>query len=159
MFSNSKIRLLYANLYNLNNFKHITMYLNGYNIRDNYNSIKEILNFKRLDMFSYKLKKSGIRTQFLLDITKIILKISKSKPCKDNTDIVMFKEMNFNGIIDETNCLQMDGAYKFRINKILETHKNLKSINFTCPIRKEVNCNFVECELSYNKEFGEKKVR
>ncbi|KAL9645161.1 hypothetical protein ABK040_002364 [Willaertia magna] len=65
--------------------------------------------------------------------------------------------MNFNGIIDETDCLQMDGVYKFGINKILETHKNLKSINFTCPIRKEVNCNFVECELSYNKEFGGKR--
>ncbi len=55
MFSTPVIRVLSAQINNLEAFKSITLYADGHDNRINWNSMYKIDSFKRSDLFSYKL--------------------------------------------------------------------------------------------------------
>ncbi|KAG0999967.1 hypothetical protein G6F27_013786 [Rhizopus arrhizus] len=64
MFSNMRIRLLSALQKNPGEFRHITMFLDGHDTRVSYSGESSAA------MYSYKLKKSGFRTQ-MVDIPNL----------------------------------------------------------------------------------------
>ncbi len=79
LFSTPAIRVLSAHLNNPSEFQSITLYADGHDNQINYNSIFEIDRFKRTDLFSYKLKESGYRTQAMMDINGMWLSFSQTE--------------------------------------------------------------------------------
>ena len=62
-------------------------------------------------MYSYKLKKSGLHIQVCIDINGMVSFTSKSKPCKDNTDEVMFGKMKLEKYINKFDYVALDRIY------------------------------------------------
>lgn len=148
MFSSIKLRLLLAKVQNPPNFKQITMHLDGHDTRATY------IHGTSEELFSFKLKKSGFRTQVLMDLNSMILAVSKSEPCKDNNDGKMFCEMKIDKLINEHDCIALDGRYTLHILKYLESCDILDNSNFCSPIRKQRNVDLTSTEVVYNNEFG-----
>ena len=61
-------------------FRHVTLMIDGHDTR------VSVIGEKSKDMYSYKLKKSGLHTQVCIDINGMVLFTSRSAPCKDNSD-------------------------------------------------------------------------
>ena len=74
-------------------FKQVTLYLDGHDSRATYGEDKAA-------MYSYKLKKSGLRTQVAIDANGMVLFVSKSASCRDNNDGKMLQEMGIGKKID-----------------------------------------------------------
>lgn len=148
MFSTVKLRILLAKQKNPVNFKQITLHLDGHDTRASY------IHGGSEAQYSYKLKKSGFRTQVLTDIIGLILVVSKSEPCKDNNDGKMFHDMKINRLISEQDCIACDGGYTLSILKYLESCDVLNNSNFCSPIRKQRNIELTATEILYNREFG-----
>ena len=87
MFSNIKIRIISARQFNPDLFKHVTLILDGHDTRASYPMAD------KSSLYSYKLKKSGFRTQICTDINDMVLFVSKSVPCKDMNDGAMLTQM------------------------------------------------------------------
>ncbi len=84
-FSTPQIRVLHAKLNNPSEFKTITAYLDGHNTRIDYHNLYEIYESKK-HMFSFKLKKSGLKTQLVLNVMKFWIAVSDSVDCASNND-------------------------------------------------------------------------
>jgi hypothetical protein len=80
MFSNTRLRILLASEKNPQHFKHITLFLDGHDTRG------MIDNGDSSVYYSYKLKKSGFRTQVAIDVNDMVVYVSKSCPCAVNSD-------------------------------------------------------------------------
>src|SRR5207248_7738410 len=130
MFSNIKIRLYSARQFNPPLFKHVTLNLDGHDTRVAYPNVD------RASLYSYKLKKSGFRTQVCTDINNMVLFVSKSAPCRDFNDGTMFVQMKMETKIHELDCIALDGAYNLFINQVVEANDSISVRNFCCPIRK-----------------------
>lgn len=154
MFSNIKIRIINALLKNPDDFKHITLLIDGHDSNITYRNV----NISKSKFYSYKLKSSGLRTQIVCDVNEMIVYVSKSKSCKDNNDGTMFLNMNLEKNINTQDCIACDGAYTLFINKFLEKHictqKNITDDNFCYPIRKDKNIELNENEKKFNDKFG-----
>lgn len=148
MFSNVKIRILSAMIKNPQLFKQVTLHLDGHDTRG-----IEIGAKHKADYYSYKLKKSGFRTQVCIDINNMILYISESEPYGKNNDGSMFVNMSIENKVDKMDCLALDGGYNLYINQII-TNTELNNYNFIYPIRKEKNINLNSTEIEYNEQFG-----
>ncbi|OAQ25585.1 hypothetical protein K457DRAFT_1897638 [Linnemannia elongata AG-77] len=119
-------------------FKHITLLLDGHDTRATYRETKA-------KMYSYKLKKSGLRTQVCIDINHMVLFVSKSASCKGNNDGTMLVEMGLANKIHEMDC---------HISTLLEREDSLDVRNFCFPIRKKPGQDLDEHEAIFNTQFG-----
>jgi DDE superfamily endonuclease len=147
MFSTFPIRLISAKLKNPPLFPHVTLHLDGHDTRL---SCEEK---SSSDMYSYKLKKSGVRTQVCVDCNGMAILVSKSLPCKDNNDGTMLVGMKIYKHIHELDCIALDGGYTQYIKKIVEDTSMSKK-NFCYPIRKSRGKDLAQAEANYNKIFG-----
>ncbi|MGH7238590.1 MAG: hypothetical protein ACREHG_00840, partial [Candidatus Saccharimonadales bacterium] len=100
MFSNINLRILSAQEKNPPLFKHITLLLDGHDTR-----VSPLDGMDSKQMYSYKFKKSGLRTQVIIDMNEMVLWTSKSAPCKENSDGVMFTKMNLEKNMHELDCV------------------------------------------------------
>lgn len=153
MFSSIMLRLLCAQKYNPKEFKHVTLLIDGHDSKINYENV----NVSKRKLFSYKLKKAGVRTQICTDINGMIIYISNSKFCRDNTDGEMFLKMNLQNNIEEVDCMGFDGGYYYSIDKFIEqnkTNKKFKRENFIYPYRKIKKEKLSDNKLDFNEKFG-----
>ncbi|KAG9068281.1 hypothetical protein KI688_011876 [Linnemannia hyalina] len=146
MFSSLEIRIRTANWKNPPMFKHVTLYLDGHDSRTTYGEDKAA-------MYSYKLKKSGLRTQVAIDANGMVLFVSKSASCRDNNDGKMLQEMGIGKKINNMDCIALDGGYTQYIGDIVEKEK-LDERNFCFPIRKKRLQQLHEEESNFNAIFG-----
>jgi hypothetical protein len=147
MFSTFPIRLLSAKLRNPPLFPHVTLHLDGHDTRLTCEEKSST------EMYSFKLKKSGVRTQVCVDCNGMAILVSKSLPCKDNNDGSMLVGMKIHKHIHELDCIAVDGGYTQFIKKIVED-TDLSKKNFCYPIRKSRSKDLAQEEASYNKIFG-----
>ena len=146
MFSNIQIRILTAQQ-NPSIFKHVTLLLDGHDTRVN------LAGVDAAKMYSYKFKKSGLRTQVCTDNNGMILFILKSAPCGDSTDGVMLTKMKLEKYIHKLDSVGLDGGYTQHINKVVEG-SDLNMGNFCHPVRKSKGIDLSPDEVKYNKVFG-----
>lgn len=149
MFSSTKARILCAMANNPERFKHVTMFIDGHDTRASYINAKDHAMF-----YSYKLKKSGFRTQVCVDINGMILFLSRSAPCRDNNDGTMLAQMDLRNRINQTDCVGLDGGYTLFITSILASNEHLAKHNFVHPIRRTRNGDLSSDESKYNEVFG-----
>lgn len=150
MFSNIKIRILSSRLYNPSPFKHVTMFLDGHDSRIEYQNI----NIHKKELYSFKFKKPGVRTQVLTDINDMIIYVSSSKYCKNNVDGEMFLKMKVENIVEKEDCIAFDGGYYYYIDKFIESFVDYNYQNFIYPYRKSKNVELTNEKLEFNKMFG-----
>jgi hypothetical protein len=147
MFSNTRLRILQANEKNPVLFKHVTLFLDGHDTR----GIVE--NGSSVAYYSYKLKKSGFRTQVVSDINNMVLFVSKSYPCAVVNDGNMFVDMNVGKIMSSVECMAVDGGYTLKIPDAVAESK-LNKHNFSHPFRKAKDKELSDSEKTYNEQFG-----
>lgn len=59
--------------------------------------IYEDITMDKKDLYSWKLKKPGLNTQFIIDINKIVVFVSDSLSCRyNNDDKMLINNINFN---------------------------------------------------------------
>lgn len=137
MFLNIKIRILSAYIKNAENFKLITLLLDGHDSPIEYDK-PNISNQKR---WSYKLKTRGLRTQVVADINEVVVLLSKSELCGNSTDGGMFLNMKLYNKINKEDCIALDGGYSLFITHFVELcinkAKSLDDNNLFYPIRKK----------------------
>ncbi|OAQ22585.1 hypothetical protein K457DRAFT_25967 [Linnemannia elongata AG-77] len=146
MVSTLEIRIRTSNWKNPELFRHVTIMLDGHDSRATYGEDKAA-------MYSFKLKKSGLRTQVAIDANGMVLFASKSAPCRDNNDAKMLLEMNIGKKIDSMDCIALDGGYTNYIADLVEKEK-LEEHNFCFPIRKKRLQPLHEEESNFNALFG-----
>ncbi|KAI1288275.1 hypothetical protein EDD11_010048 [Mortierella claussenii] len=105
-------------------------------------------------MYSYKLKKSGLRTQVAMDCNGMALFVSKSSPCKDFADGTMLLAMKIDKKIHELDCIALDGGYPQFLRRLVDESDSLTLQNFAHPYRKKKNQDLTEEESQYNSTFG-----
>lgn len=113
MFSNIKIRVLSSLIKNPENFKNITLLLDGHGSTIDY-SKPDISAQKR---WSYKLKTSGLRTQVLSDINDMVIAVSKSELCGVSSDGGMFLNMKLYNKVNKRDVIAVDGGYTLFIKQ------------------------------------------
>ena len=128
-------------------FRHVTLMIDGHDTR------VTLIGEKSEQMYSYKLKKSGLHIQVCIDINGMVLFTSKSVPCKDNTDGVMFGKMKLEKYIDKLDCVALDGGYTQYLTKIT-SNTDLDMLNFCVPICKSKGVDLSDDEKTFNKSFG-----
>ena len=153
-FTNNIIRLLYAKLNNPIKIKNVTCYIDGYDSRIAYQDLR----FDKKRLFSHKFKKSGFRTQFLIDINRFIIFVSPSVPCNDYTDGQMFQNIKLEKYITQTDCLLLDGGYPLYIEKLIDLldsrGSDINQESFIYPFRKPNNEELSENQLQFNIEIN-----
>jgi hypothetical protein len=108
----------------------------------------------RAQYYSYKLKKSGFRTQVAMDVNGMILFVSKAAPCGLNNDGSMLTAMNLKQKVSHFDAVALDGGYYLYIDRVLEINPHLHRENFVTPIRKSRGVNLSADETIYNQLFG-----
>lgn len=139
-FSNKNIRLLNSYIKNPELTKHVTLLMDGHHNKIVYENVT----MNKLQLYSWKLKKPGLNTQFVIDLNEIVVFVSESLPCKDNNDDKMLiNNVDFNKFFTIYDNMCFDGLY---INTLLETIRkfstrnlDINTTNFTYPINKEKN--------------------
>jgi hypothetical protein len=106
MFSSAKVRIMCAKHANPGNFKHVTLLIDGHDSRATYINAAD-----RQSFYSYKLKKSGFRTQVCTDINSMVLFVSEAAACGVNNDGSMLSEMRLKGKVSKYDCVVLDGGY------------------------------------------------
>jgi hypothetical protein len=105
-------------------------------------------------MYSYKLKKSGLRTQVAMDCNGMALFVSKSASCKNNADGTMLLTMKLDKRVHELDCIAVDGGYPQFLKRLVHDSNTLTLQNFAHPYRKKKNMELTEDEALYNSTFG-----
>ena len=153
-FSSQYFRLLCAQLYNPDLVKHVTLLLDGHDSRISYNN----RDIPRPDFWSYKLRKPGLRTQFIIDVNEMVIYVSPSYPARNNTDGKIFEDIALEKILYETDNLCFDGGYVNHVNNIIEKYDekgfDITLKNFTFPFRKPQNEELSQEQVQFNKDFG-----
>jgi hypothetical protein len=149
MFSNVKIRVMSAREINPNEFKHVTMMIDGHDSRATYINASS-----RADYYSYKLKKSGFRTQVGMDINSMIMFVSKAAPCATNNDGSMLVSIDLSNKISRFDVVCVDGGYTLFINRILHMNTHLQIESFVTPVRRSRGVNLSAEEIAYNQLLG-----
>ncbi|KAL1932249.1 hypothetical protein VTP01DRAFT_9305 [Rhizomucor pusillus] len=75
--------------------------------------------------YSYKLKKSGFRTEVCTDINGMVLFVSDAAPCLTNNDGSMLSEMNLKGKVNKYDCVAIDGGYALFVDLVLANNPHL----------------------------------
>ena len=108
----------------------------------------------RADYYSYKLKKSGFRTQVGMDINGMILFVSRAAPCATNNDGSMFATMDLSNKISRFDVVCVDGGYTLYIDRIVQLNSHLQTESFVTPIRRSRGVNLSVDEIGYNQMLG-----
>jgi hypothetical protein len=87
-------------------------------------------------MYSYKIKKSGLRTQVTINVNSMVLFASKLASCCDNNDGKMLLEMGLGKRMHEMDCMALDGRYTQYIRDLVDKEKQ-EECNFCFPICKK----------------------
>jgi hypothetical protein len=148
MFSNITIRVLCAKGKNPDIFQSVTLHLDGHDTRVTY-----VDGESKTAMYSFKLKKPGLRTQVAMDINSMALWVSKSEPCSSFADGTMLLGMKIHKKMHSVDCMALDGGYTQYLKKLVEEDE-LSLCNFAHPCRKKRNQEQTEKEKTYNKTFG-----
>lgn len=154
-FSNKNIRLLSSYMKNPEISKHITLILDGHHNKIVYENVT----MDKDELYSWKLKKPGLNTQFVIDVNDVVVYVSESLPCKDNNDDLMFiNNINFNNFFTIYDNMCFDGLY---VNTLYETiakyslrNLDMKESNFTFPVKKLKNVDLNGEELLLNDCIG-----
>lgn len=149
MFSSTKGRIICARHNNPEGFKHVTLMLDGHDSRATY-----INGGDRSMFYSYKLKKSGFRTQVCIDVNGMVLFVSNSAPCASNNDGSMLAGINLKRKVGKYDCIALDGGYTLFVDRVIDTNPYLGKHNFVLPIRKQRGVSLTVEEAKYNKVFG-----
>jgi hypothetical protein len=155
MFSNVNIRNLSSKINNPVGFEHITLYLDGHHNR----ITLEDIDIDKTELYSYKLQKNGLNTQFIIDCNNMAIFISDSKECKMNNDDKMFiNNVYLNKFFSIDDCLCFDGLYENSLKEVIQKYNNaglrINIDNFCFPIRyynKKVD---KPDEIKYNNEIS-----
>ena len=147
MFSTPEIRMRSARWSNPKMFKHVTLLLDGHDTRATYGELKS-------EMYSFKFRKSGLRTQVCIDVNNMVVFVSKSESCKKHNDGTMLVDMGVAKRIHEVDCIGLDGGYPQHIPKLLEKEDTLDIRNFCFPIRKRTGQPLDEDEATFNTMFA-----
>ena len=155
MFSSTILRIINAKEINPIGFKNQTLFLDGHDSRIDY--LKK--DIKKRKFYSYKFKKSGLRTQVVCDINQFVIYVSESKPCRSYNDGQMFLDMKLEYKLNENDCLAFDGGYYYYVEKFIENcekkgNDRINISNFMFPIRKNKNEELTDNEVLYNETFG-----
>ncbi|KAF9429023.1 hypothetical protein BGZ76_001958, partial [Entomortierella beljakovae] len=148
MCSSITLRLLTSRSVNPEVFKHITLHIDGHDSRVAY------INADKATMYSFKLKKSGFRTQVCSDMNNMIVFVSLPAECRDFNDGTMLSRMAIEKKIHNLDCVALDGGYALNIHGIVESSDQLISANFSYPIRKTRGIELTDQEKKYNEMFG-----
>jgi hypothetical protein len=157
MFSNPIIRILTARIENNPAFNFGTMFLDGHDSRIEYGALEK---YPKSEYWSFKFKKSGVRTQVLMDCQELAIAVSKTLPSAPNSDIGMFKQMGCIPKIMEpsVDVLFFDGGYFLGMQEYIEKIQGkgyeFDESNFRTPIRKPRKKDLTGSELQYNSNFG-----
>lgn len=149
MFSSTKGRIICARHHNPEDFKHVTLMLDGHDSRATY-----INGGDRSMFYSYKFKKSGFRTQVCIDVNGMVLFVSESMPCATNNDGSMLASLNLKGKVGKYDCIALDGGYNLFIDRVIDTNPHLGKHNFVFPVRKQRGVDLTTGEAKYNRVFG-----
>lgn len=154
-FSNIKIRLLSSYIKNPDLFKQCTLIMDGHHNKITYENI----DCNKKDLYSWKLKKNGLNTQFVIDNNNMVLYISESLPCKNNNDDVMFiNNVKLNNFFKYSDCLCFDGLYTNTLEQVIDKYNNINfninDDNFIFPIKKQKNIKLNNDEEIFNKQLG-----
>lgn len=155
MFSNVNIRNLSSRIKNPDNYKHVTLFLDGHHNR----ITLEDIDIDKTDLYSYKLQKHGLNTQFVIDCNDMAVFISESKECKMNNDDKMFiNNVHLNKFFSINDCLCFDGLYENSLNEVIQKYTNaglrINIDNFCFPIRNYNKKVENSDEIQFNKELG-----
>ncbi|KAF9344595.1 hypothetical protein BGX26_004143, partial [Mortierella sp. AD094] len=148
MFSTITIRLIAAKEKNPPLFQHVTLHIDGHDTRATCDGEPKV------KMYSYKLKKSGLRTQVAMDCNGMALWVSKSASCKSNVDGTMLLAMKLDKRIHTMDCVALDGGYAQFLKKFVDESDNLTMLNFAHPFRKKKHHKLSEAESHYNATFS-----
>ncbi len=148
MFSTITIRLLSAKQKNPPLFSHVTLHLDGHDTRATYEGESSA------EMYSYKLKKSGLRTQVAMDCNGMALWVSKSASCKNNADGTMLLAMKMDKKVHQMDCIAVDGGYTQFLKRLVEESDTLSLQNFAHPYHKKKSQDLTKEESFYNATFG-----
>ncbi len=159
LFNTPNIRLLVGQLQNPTKFRPITLQLDGHDSRVSYQSIYEIGLLLKKHLYSFKLKKSGARTQLVLDTNNFFIHVSDSEPCGINNDGSHLMQMRIYNWIGKHDCMQMDSVYRLFLARIVALcHQNgrqeINSNQFIFPIRRLPKKPLDMSEDNYNERFG-----
>lgn len=154
-FSSSYTRLLYSSLNNPQNMRHVTMFLDG---RHSKITIEDI-DLDKKHLYSYKLKKNALNTQFIIDSAGYIIYISASLPASNSTDDnMLINNVNLNKFFKLSDNLCFDGVYNNTLDELINKYNNINfdinQRNFTFPIRKDKNVELKESEKLFNHELS-----
>jgi hypothetical protein len=150
MFSNERIRIMSAMEFNPKQFKHVTLYIDGHDSRTSYLKSTSPTS----EFYSYKLKKSGFRTQVCMDTNGMVIFCSESAACSSNNDGSMLADMNMSNIFGKFDCAAVDGAYTPYLDRFISTHQYLTRSNFLFPVRKTRNVPLDNNSATFNNVFG-----
>ncbi|KAG0355856.1 hypothetical protein BGZ54_000939, partial [Gamsiella multidivaricata] len=148
MCSSIKLRLLCSRSTNPETFKHITLHLDGHY------SCVAYRNADKASMYSYKLRKSGFRTQVCCDMNSMVVFVSQPAECRDFNDGTILLKMAIDKKIHHLDCLALDGGYTLHLEGIIAASDTLTSSTFCRPIRKRKGIELTEEEIRYNAVFG-----
>lgn len=154
-FSTKDIRLLSSYINNPQLLKHVTLMIDGHHNRISYANI----NVNNKELYSWKLKKPGLNTQFVIDSNDMCIYISKSLPCKDNNDDRMFiNDVRIKSFLSLSDCLCFDGLYENTLKEIIEKNNangfDIDIKNFAYPIKKQKNIYLNDDEELYNNQLS-----
>lgn len=154
-FSNLNIRLLTSYIKNPELLKQCTLIMDGHHNKITYENIE----FKKEDLYSWKLKKNGLNTQIVIDNNNLVLYVSDSLPCKNNNDDVMFmNNVKLNNFFKYGDCLCFDGLYTNTLYVVIDKYNNIdfniNEDNFIFPIKKQKNISLNNDEEIFNNQLG-----
>lgn len=153
-FSSHKLRLLCAKKFNPSLLDNVTLIIDGHHNRITYQDI----NLNKKELFSYKLKRNGLNTQFIIDINKMCIYVSDSLPCRNNNDDKMLLDININKFYNEIDCICFDGLYENTVKEFIEKFNNIgfniSLKNFCYPIKKDKGIELTIDEKKFNEELG-----
>ncbi|KAF8918518.1 hypothetical protein BGZ58_004823, partial [Dissophora ornata] len=153
MCSSIKLRLLTARSINPVSFKHITLHLDGHDSRVAYPKAD------KASLYSYKLKKSGFRTQVCCDMNSMAVFVSQPAECRDFNDGTMLSRRAIEKKIDRLDCIAVDGGYTQHLPGITNSSELLAPKNFSSPIRKPRGIELTNAEKRHNDMFGSFRSR
>jgi hypothetical protein len=149
MFSNINLRTETARERNPEGFKHVTLLLDGHDTRG------KIVHERSSAHYSYKFKKSGLRTQIMTDVNDMILFVSPSVPCAEKSDGTMLVEMEVHNKMQSVETLAVDGGYTLFIDQVIQkSNLHLTQLNFVFPVRKTKGIDLKPDEADFNSKFG-----
>lgn len=164
--SNYKVRLLHAKLYNPPRFKNVTLLVDGKDVIQKLNKIKneyrETVNGKSNLISRKNSWKNGGKQQEIMDVRNMTLGLSNTLGCNEIYDGHQFKDLieNYDNVEEVFNptsdCLSMDNHFVKNAKEFIDenSHLGYSKKNLCLPISKIKNRKLTKDELDYKNDYG-----